>query len=1122
MQCPHCQHRNLSHAKFCEECATPLTRTCRNCGTALSPTAKFCSECAHPAAGPAEPTRFASPEYYTPKHLAEKILTSKAALEGERKQVTVLFADLKGSMEVLADRDPEEARKILDPVLEQMMEAVHRYEGTVNQVMGDGIMALFGAPLAHEDHAVRACYAALRMQDSVKAYAEQARRAHGVNVQIRVGLNSGEVVVRAIGSDLRMDYSAVGQTTHLAARMEQMAAPGSTLISADTASLAEGYLQLGSLGPVHVKGLDAPLEVFEVTGAGTARSRMEAAAARGLTQLVGREAELQTLNQALDKARAGRGQVVALVGEPGVGKSRLFWEFVRSQRADGWLVLEGGAASHGQSTVYLPVLELLKAYFLIEPRDEPHRIRDKVTSKIHSLERALEPTLPAFLALLDVPVDDPQWQALDPPTRRRRSLDAVKRLLLRESQIQPVLLALEDLHWIDSETQGLLDSLVESLPIARLLLLVNYRHEYQHGWGGKTYYTQLRIDPLSPERCEHLLEGLLGSDGSLAPLRQYLISQTQGNPFFLEESIRSLVETQALVGTRGAYRLARPLAGVQVPATVQAILAARIDRLPLEEKRLLQAAAVIGMQVPVPLLQIAAEQADEDLHRGLAHLQASEFLYEARLFPDVEYTFKHGLTHQVAYGSLLNERRRALHARIVETIERLHPDRLAEHVEQLAHHASRGEEWAKALAYLRQAGAKAFTRSANRESAGYLEEALGALSHLTPTRETLESAIDLRFDLRNSLYSLGELDRVVDYLRETEPLARTLEDPRRLGWMFVYLSQYYWVTGHSPEARTFGERAQAIAETLDDLPLQVATNYHLGHACHAAGDYRRAEHFYRRVVDALAGDRVGERCGLEGFPAVLARAWLAQCLAERGEFTEGAAHAREAVRIAEGLQHPFSLSVAYRDLGALHAAQGDLDHAVPLLERALALSRDWSVTLVSTRITGFLGAAYAHAGRVSDGVSLLRQALAAIESMGLGAFHTLVVVHLGQALLLADQPAQALETAERALALARERHERGCEGWALRVLGEVAVRLAPPETATAEAWYQEALRVATEVGMRALVAHCHHGLGQAYRRRGESARAREHLATAATMYREMAMRSSLEKAEAELRESPSA
>jgi class 3 adenylate cyclase len=523
--------------------------------------------------------RFGSPETYTPRHLAEKILTSKSALEGERKQVTVLFADMKGSMELLADCDPEDARKLLDPILEHMMEAVHRYEGTVNQVMGDGIMALFGAPLAHEDHAVRACYAALRMQESVKRYAEGIRRTEGIPIQIRVGLNSGEVVVRSIGSDLKMDYTAVGQTTHLGARMEQLATPGSVLITADTLRLAEGYVEVKPLGPVNVKGLSEPVEVHEVAGAGLVRSRMEAAAARGLSRFVGRDAEMHALQQALEKAGAGHGQIVAVVGEPGVGKSRLFYEFIRSHRTQGWLILESGSASYGKATPYLPVIDLIKSYCQIEARDDGRKIREKLTGKVLTLDRALEPTLPGLLALLDVAVDDPEWRDLDPPQRRQRTLDAVKRLLIRESQAQPLVLVFEDLHWIDSETQALLDNLLESVPTARLLLLVNYRPEYQHGWGSKTYYTQLRIDPLPPESAEELLRDLLGDDFALQPFKRRLVERTEGNPFFLEEILRTLVETKVLTGTRGAYRLTKALEEIQVPATVQAVLAARIDRL---------------------------------------------------------------------------------------------------------------------------------------------------------------------------------------------------------------------------------------------------------------------------------------------------------------------------------------------------------------------------------------------------------------------------------------------------------------------------------------------------------------------------------------------------------------
>ena len=547
--------------------------------------------------------------------------------------MTVLFADLKGSMELLAERDPEEARKLLDPVLENMMEAVHHYEGTVNQAAGDGIMALFGAPLAHEDHAVRGCYAALRMQERIKRHAEGVFNAHGVNLQIRVGLNSGEVVVGTIGSDLRMDYTAIGRTTHLAARMEQLASPGSILVTPSTLELAEGFVAVKSLGRVPVKGLAEPLEVHEVTGVGPARTRFQAVARGGLTRFVGRDIELEELRRARQIACDGHGQVVALVAEAGMGKSRLVHELTHAQSLEGWLVLECAAVSYGRAMSYLPVINLLKSYFEIRDQDSLEAISDKVAGKLLALDRGLEPTLPALLALLDVPNTDAAWQMFDAAERRRRMLDAVRHLLLREAHKQPLLLVFEDLHWIDGETQALLDGIVESLGSARILLLLNYRPEYQHSWGGKTYYGQIRLEALPAESAGKLLDALLGDDSALEPLKQLLAKL--GNPFFLEEAVRTLVETKALEGRPGRYRLTRPVEAIQVPATVQVVLAARIDRLAQEDKRLLQTASVVGKDVPLALLKAIAELPDYALRRGLENLQAAEFIYETGLFPDL-------------------------------------------------------------------------------------------------------------------------------------------------------------------------------------------------------------------------------------------------------------------------------------------------------------------------------------------------------------------------------------------------------------------------------------------------------------------------------------------------------
>jgi class 3 adenylate cyclase/tetratricopeptide (TPR) repeat protein len=1149
MRCPRCESDNPDGTKFCIECGMSLRPRCPRCGADTLPRARFCGECGTALTGqlPAPPSAYPRPPLSDiPRHVAENILISRRVVEGERKQVTVLFADLKGSMELLADRDPEEARQLLDPVLERMMEAVHHYEGTVNQVLGDGIMALFGAPIAHEDHVMRACYAALRMQDTVTRYSAELQRTQGVSMHIRVGLNAGEVVVRGIDSSLHMDYTAVGQTTHLAARMEQMAMPGSILITAEVLRLAEGYIQVQPLGLLHVKGLSEPTEVYRVIGAGPARTRLQAAAARGLTPFVGREPELAILRQVLARVEAGQGQVVGLVGEPGVGRSRLIYEFAQAHRTCGWLRLEGCAVSYGRATPYLPVIELLKAYFQLEERDDLGQIRDKLTAKLLGLDAALGPMLPALLALLDVPVEDPQWQALEPQERRRRTLDAVKRLLLRASRLQPLLLVFEDLHWVDTETEVLLDALVESLPAARLLLLLSYRPEYRHSWGGKTYYTQLRLDPLSPDSAAALLQALFGDNPSLEPLTRRLIRRTEGNPLFLEESVRTLIEMRVLVGERGAYRLAqvrrraslqegpelvgeqaayhlrRATESIQVPATVRAVLAARIDRLPEEEKDLLQTAAVIGVEVPFALLQAIAGRPTEELRRPLQYLQAAEFLYEAEMFPEPIYTFKHALTHEVAYGSLLQVRRRALHARIVAAIEQLYADHLADQTERLAHHAFQGEAWEKAVSYFRQAAVKATSRAAAREAVACLEQALVALGHLPECRETLEQAIDLRLDLRTALRPLGEHDRVLASLCEAEALAAALGDQRQLGRVSAYLSRHFSTMGDQERALVSGHRALALAEATGDAALRIMATLTLGVVYHALGDYRRAIDLLRPNLASLKDAQVRGHFGMAGplshSPGLLtsSQTWLAFCLAEVGAFAEGITIGEEGVRAAEAVDQPSSLAVAYAGVGRPYLSKGNFRHAIPVFERGVTLCRDGNIWDWFPTLAGSLGYAYALSGRITEGLSLLEAAVKQTVSGRTMARYVRYAAWLGEAYLLTDRLEDAIQVAQRALELSGEHKRRGDQAWALRLLGEIAVYRDPPAVEQAETHYRQALTLADELGMRPLQAHCHLGLGKLYIKMGRRDDARAELRSAIALYRAMEMTLWLPRAEATL------
>ena len=1038
----------------------------------------------------------------------EKILSSKNVLEGERKHVTVLFANLKASSEVLADRSQEEARKLLDPALEQMTQAVHRYEGTVNHVMGDGIMALFGAPVTHEDHAVRACYAALQMQDAVQRYSADLRRTHGVQVRIRVGLNSGDVLVRSIGNDLHVDYTAVRPTTRLAAWMEELAAAGTIRLTTATLRLAEGFVQVIPLGPVPVTGLSEPTEMFELAGAAAAHTRLEAAAQRGLTQFVGRTTELAQLGDALDRARLGHGQVVGVVGEAGVGKSRLFRELIQSHRLHGWRVVQSASVPYGKTAAYLPVIELLRSYFAIDGRDDPGTIQGKVAGKIVTLGPTFTRIVPPLVALLDAPGDDTPWRNLDPLQRRQQTVEAVKHLLLGESEIQPLVVIFEDLNWIDDETQSLLDSLIEALPAARIVLLLNYRPDYRHDWHAKTHYRRLRMDPLPPESADELLDAVLGADVALVPLKRLLVERTGGNPLYLEESVRALVETAALAGTRGAYRLARPVEQLTIPATVNAILAARIDRLDPEAKRVLQIAAVIGKDVPMPLLAAVAETTEHEVRAALALLQAAELLYEVRLFPDLEFTFKHALTHEVAYQGLLVDRRRALHARIVAAIEQLSNERVAEQTERLAYHAVRGELWDKASTYLRQAGLRAIARAANAEAIGHLEEALGALRRLPETRATTELIIDVRLDLRNALLPLGDRVRMGEHLYEAELLARKLGTVDRLARIVTFSVIQCLDTGDYTKALELGAEALSIARSLGDRSIEVLATTFLGLTHAARGEFREAATLLERNV-ALDGELCYERFGAPAIQSALSGAYLANMLSQLGRFDEAIEQAETAVRIAETADHPYTLHFGLIPLGLTYFRRGDLPRAIRVLERALNVCRTSQIVVGMPRAAATLGAAYALAGRSDEAVPLVASAVEESRRRETHSWPALVLLFAGTAYLEVGRIDEAAGLAREAIDLSRRLGARPAEAHALCLAGDVASAGGADD---AEGYYRESLTLAGELALRPRIAHCHLGLATLSQRTGNREGLEEHVTAATTMYREMKMSRWLERA----------
>ena len=1073
---------------------------CPRCAQAAPEGARFCPACGGRLAG-AEPARFGSPEVYTPPHLAQRILDARAALEGERKQVTVLFAAIHGFADVLGDRDPEELEPTLDRVRELMMEAVHRYEGTVNQIVGDGVMALFGAPLANEDHAVRACYAALRMQAQVSACGEEVHRSLGLPLSIRVGINSGEVVVRSIGSDLSFTYTAVGQTVHLAARMEQMARPGTVLATDHTAALVRGRVATRPLGPRPVRGLPAPVEVSEISGVVPIRSRLDvASASRPRSPLVGREAELARLDIAIDAMLAGSGQVVSLVGEVGVGKSRLCLEFARRCRARGCLVIEAPAVSYGRAAGYRPGVELHRRYFQVEGGDDAATIRDKVDTRLRALDPELEEGVPAILWVLGVP--DPGLSALDPAVRRRLVMRMVHRLVTRQGRLQPFVMILEDMQWVDTETHAAMDALVEALP-PYTMVACTYRPEYMDRWTGHPGYTRVRVEALEPRATGGLLDALLGAGPALTTLKRLVADRTNGNPLFLEECVATLVETGALAGEPGAYRFTRPTLSLEVPATVRATIASRIDRLRYDDKRLLQAASVIGDEVEARLLEAIADVPVDEVRAGLDQLHAAGLLDQRALFPDLVYGFRHALVHDVAYESLLHERRRALHARILEAIERFYAGRLVGQTERLAHHAFLGEVWDRAVSYGRQAGARTLQRMASWESVSFFERALAALAHRPPEAVERGLAVDLRCDLHNALVPLGQHARSVAILREAAGFAELLGDQPRLARTLSFESTVHWEMGDSDEAARVGERALAIAEATREPGLQVVGNLNVGAGRRALGDYRQALMVLRRNLALLPPYASGEHFGLPGIASVLTRSHLAWTLAELGQFDEAMRVAEDGVRLAELRRDTYSLTYALLGLGGTLVRRGQMEEARPALERGIALCGD--MPAFYPPFAGDLAVVYALTGRTGEALELadrgVRQALS-MQRLGRLA---LITTHFGEVRLLAGQVAAAAAEGRRALALAESHKERGNQVYALRLLALAAGEASPPEIDEARARYGAALALAGELGMRPLAARCHLGLGRLARRAGDASGAEKHLALAREAFREMGM-----------------
>jgi class 3 adenylate cyclase len=976
MNCAACGTENRETAKFCEQCAAPLLRKCGNCGVALRPTAKFCDECAAPTGrSSTTPTLNRDPRSYTPKHLAEKILTSRSALEGERKQVTILFADVKGSTELASDLDPEEWHRIMDRFFQILAEGVHRFEGTVNEYRGDGIMALFGAPIAHEDHAQRACYSALHLRDALRRYADDLRIGKGMSFSVRMGLNSGEVVVGKIGDDLRMDYTALGHAANLAARMEQIAAADSTYLSEHTAKLVSGYFALRDLGATRIKGLSEPLHVFELEGVGRVRTRLDGSRARGFTKFVGRQSEMAALEAALEKAIAGNAQVVGVVAEAGTGKSRLCYEFAERCRAREIPVYEAHGVAHGKTVPLLPMLEFFRSYFGISEHDTPRAARDKIAGRIVLLDETLTEGLPLMFDFLGVPDPERSTASSEPEARQRLFFDLVRRLARARSAREPAIVLFEDLHWFDRASEEFVENAVEIAPGNRTLVLLNFRPEYHAAWMQRSYYQQLPLLPLGPEAAQELLADLLGTDSSLRRLTETIWERTGGNPFFIEEIVQSLVETNALVGTRGAYRLGKHEEEIGVPPTVQSVLAARIDRLREREKQVLQTASVIGKNFSEAILRRVVELGNGDLPAALHALTNAEFLYQEALYPEAEYSFKHPLTREVAYLSQLTGRRAGVHAAVARVIEELDSEKLGERAALLAYHWEKAGDAQEAAKWHRRAAEwVGFNNPA--EALRHWQTVRQLLDALPETPQTFAERAAARGQMMIHLARLGDPeDQATILFREGRELAARSGDPHVLSQVLNSFGQLRVLAGAIGEALDPLLESIRRADETNDIGLQVAVRYGLsiGHLvggrlreCRAvaneglvlaSGDLDLGSDllgispslglsFTEAIVLSLMGhpqegetklDRIIElaRTAQQLMPLSSAHVWHVSRCEVTGEAVSALTHAREAVDFAERTGSPFGRTMAYLGLGLANVLNDSWHDALEVVEKRL-------------------------------------------------------------------------------------------------------------------------------------------------------------------------------------------
>ena len=1115
IECSKCQHQNPNDAIFCNRCGQKMEIECDRCGKANPPGSKFCNQCGNPFSDPSAARGIKGA--FRPSQPLQTKPEPESLGKGERRQITTVFSDLSGYTSLNERLDPEEVEAIMSRIKKEAAGIVERLEGIVNQYVGDEVLALFGVPFAHEDDPVRAVRAALDIHRMVRRISLEVESRTRTELRMHTGISTGLIVTQM--QDTREgSYGITGDTVNVGARLASHAETDQILVDPATYQLVAPYFETKALKPVNVAGKSKSLIPHLVTGQSAVQTRFEASRLRGFTSFTGREHELTTLYSCLENMLSGKGQFVTVAGEAGLGKSRLIYEFRHSLNRAEITVLQGRCQSYGTSIPYFPHINALRRGLNLRDDDTPSELHQKAVSNILEIDTSLEQYLPILLHLLSIPSKEyPLSKNLHDQELARAILEALTAVYILNTKNHPMVLIFEDWHWADEASDVALKymhSLIASYP---MMILVIFRPDYPANWGNWSHHTPIVLNALDYFNCEKIIKSVWDADHLPEGIVPLIHERTGGNPFFVEEISSALVEEDTVrLNDRWAV-LNKPLEKVSIPNTVQAVIRARLDRLDDYTHESLRLASVIGREFTRRVLE-KISTSREQLTQALERLKALELIQQTKLVPEAEYMFKHVITQEVTYETLLKQKRKDLHRLVGQAIEELYRDRLEEFYETLAFHFWRGQDWQRAYQYNREAGLKAQSFSAYIEAQNFLEVALEALQKLPRTTDNLEREIDLRFNMRSALFPQGKHDDWADHIRVAESLAEEIHDETRLASIYNYLAGYLWIRGRHKESIELGEKGLRLSKSTGNFDAEVTTKVHIGIPLLYTGEIKRQIALHREVAKQLSGPAALERYGFSSVPSITARSYLAFGLSELGEFEEAEMWARQGIELSGQVKNLFSTALIHACSGLAYLRQGKIDTAFKLLQEGYALSSDADIRALISLAAGSLGHCYLLMERPGDALPILNNAVdpQILEASIFPSIYPITV--LAETYRLMGQTDKACETAEEALRIFRQTDERCFGAWALYEMAIIQSENNSKQIEEAPHTYQLAIDLAEELNMKPLQAHCHLKFGQHYAKIEKTDLARSEFLNAIDLYRSLGMAFWLPMAEARFSE----